>query len=102
MASFTITKAELAALERIFDLAEGHGGGAARARNLLCAWWNAAELGGFDFADLWTFDERNLEAALIVIQLIARAPQGTYADAFPAFADRMRALAIRRAEALKS
>lgn len=101
MAKFIPTPAELAALERIFDLAEGYGGGAMRARSLLCAWWNATELGGFDFTDLWNLDDANLAAALTVISMIARAPQGTYADAIPAFEKRMRALAVSRADALK-
>ena len=95
--TFTPTDAERAALDRIFDLAEGYGGGAARARSLLCAWWNGAELGGFDFADLWSFDDKNLAAAVTVMTMIARTPQGTYADAIDGFDGRMRALADRRA-----
>lgn len=101
MARFTPNEHELTALSRMFDLAEGFGGGAQRARSLLCAWWNGTELGGFDFADLWSLDEANLAAAVAVIQLIARAPVGTYADAIDGFGDRMRALAERQAALLK-
>ena len=97
---FTLTEIERAALDRLFTLAEGFSGGATRARSLLCAWWNGAELGGFDFADLWSFDRDNLAAAVTVIHLIARAPCGTYADSWPEFAARMRALALRRVEEL--
>jgi hypothetical protein len=92
----TLTSAERAALERLFDLAEGYGGGAARARRLLCAWHNAPELGGFDFADLWGFDvERRYEAAL-VLQLIVRAPEGTYPSDLEGFKTRMEGLALRQ------
>jgi hypothetical protein len=97
MATFAPSEYELAALTRMFDLAEGFGGGAQRARALLCAWWNATELGGFDLADLWSFDDANREAAIAVIQLIGRSPVGTYADAIEGFGDRMRALAARHA-----
>lgn len=102
MSTYKLSANEHAALELLFTLAEGYGGGALRARKLLCAWWNGAELGGFDFADLWSLDDRYLAAALAVIQLIARMPGGTYADKWPEFADRMRALAVRRAEELQS
>ena len=101
MAKFTPTDTERAALKRLFDLAEGYGGGAVRARSLLCAWWNGAELGGFDFADLWSFDELNLAAAVTVIKMIARTPSGTYADSIEGFDERMRALAQRRAAELE-
>jgi hypothetical protein len=85
-----------AALARLFDLAEGYGGGAARARSFLCAWFNGSELGGFDLADLWSLDVEHREAMIVVFAWIARAPQGTYADAIEGFGERMRALAERR------
>lgn len=66
MAKFTPTAGEHEALRRLFDLAEGHGGGALKARTLLCAWWNATELGGFDFADLWGFDANHLVSAMVL------------------------------------
>lgn len=87
---------EKAALAALFDLAEGYGGGAARARRLLCAWFNGAELGGFDLADLWSLDDKHRAAAVVVFTLVARLPVGTYADAFPEFGPRMRELAKRR------
>lgn len=97
MSTYVLASIERRSLTRLFDLAEGYSGGSLRARKLLCAWWNGAELGGFDFADLWSFDDELLNAAVTVIQLIARMPCGTYADHWPEFADRMRALAVRRA-----
>jgi hypothetical protein len=98
MSTYRVNPLEYGALARVFDVAEGYGGGALRARKLLCAWWNGAELGGFDFADLWSLDDDILQSALVVIGLIARLPSGTYPDKWPEFAERMRALAIRRAE----
>jgi hypothetical protein len=97
VSTFKLSDAERRALTRLFDVAEGYSGGSLRVRTLLCAWWNGAELGGFDFADLWSLDDGLLEAALTVIRLIARVPQGTYADKWPEFDERMRALALRRA-----
>jgi len=97
MSTFKLADIERTALTRLFDLAEGYSGGSLRARTLLCAWWNGAELGGFDLADLWSLDDDVLAAAVTVIELIARMPCGTYPDKWPEFADRMRALAIRRA-----
>lgn len=88
------------ALERLFDLAEGYSGGSYRARRLLCAWWNGGELGGFDLADLWSFDDVHRRAAVVVITWIAELPQGTYADGIEGFRDRARALGRRRAEEL--
>jgi hypothetical protein len=101
MARFIPTPTEIAALERLFELAEGYGGGAARARRLLCAWYNGAELGGFDFADLWYFDEEHLRAAAVVLQLIVRTPQGTYPNDLEGFSARMRNLAERRIRELE-
>jgi hypothetical protein len=89
MSTFTPTDVELDALEHIFTLAEGHSGGSRRARSLLGSWWNAAELGGFDFADLWSLDAQ----AVTVVQLICRLPAGTYAHDLPGdFGERMRKL----------
>jgi hypothetical protein len=96
MSKFTPTDAELAALEHIFTLAEGHSGGSRRARSLLGAWWNGDELGGFNFADLWSLDPQ----AVVVVQLICRLPPGTYAHDLPGtFGERMRRLHERMVDA---
>jgi hypothetical protein len=101
MPRFTLTDTEHDALERLFDLAEGYGGGAARARRLLCAWHDAPDLGGFDFSDLWGLGEAHLRAAAVVLQLIVRVPQGTYPGDLEGFETRMRALAERRIKELE-
>jgi hypothetical protein len=100
MSTFILNGREKRALDLMFDTAEGFSGGSIRARTLLCAWWNGAELGGFDFADLWSFDDERRDAAVTAITLIAGLPQGTYADKWPEYADRMKALALRRASEL--
>lgn len=91
-----ITKAQREALVSMFELAEGYGGGAARARRLLCAWFNGAELGGFDLADLWSLDDHHRKAAVVIFEMVANLPVGTYADAIDGFGERMVALAKRR------
>lgn len=96
MASHVLNGHDHLMLDRVFTLAEGFGGGARRAQNLLCAWYNAEELGGFDFADLWSFDNEHLGAVVAVILLIGRLPQGTYPNDIEGFDARMRAVAARR------
>lgn len=76
------TDGELAALDRCFTRAFGCSGGESRVRRLLFAWHNAEELGGFDLTDLWSLDESWRSDALTVIKMIARSPQGWYADRY--------------------
>lgn len=45
-----------AALERLLEIAHGDSGQCRYAANFLLAWWNAGELGGFDFTDAWAVD----------------------------------------------
>jgi hypothetical protein len=101
MAKFDPNPAERAALELLFETAEGFSGGSLRARKFLCAWWNGDELGGFDFADIWSMDQKHIKAMVAVFAMIARAPTGTYADSIEGFEERMRALAMRRVEERK-
>jgi hypothetical protein len=96
MAAHVLYQQDRIWMESIFTLAEGYGGGARRAQSLLCAWHNAEELGGFDFADLWSFDTEHFVAAMMVINLIGRLPQGTYPNDIEGFKDRMEAIARRR------
>ena len=98
---FELTTQERAALDLVFEFAEGHSSTGLRLRRLLCSWWNAGELGGFHLSDLWQFDHRVKPAALTVIALIARLPIGTYADALEGYGPRMRALATRRSRELE-
>lgn len=82
------TPREVEALAFCFDIALEHNhGGAIRIRKLLFAWHNAAELGGFDFADLWSLDETYRAHALALIGLIARSPVGWYAEHYGYEAD---------------
>jgi hypothetical protein len=69
---------EQAALAFCFRAASGDSGGQRRVRQFLFAWHNATELGGFDFADLWSLDERHLDAVLTLIKMIARGETGYY------------------------
>lgn len=73
---------ELAALRRCFDRARGSSGGESRVRRVLFAWHNAVELGGLDLADLWSLSPAWLEDVLTVMAMIARGPQGWYADRY--------------------
>lgn len=82
------TESECESLEFCFRIALEHNhGGATRLRRLLFAWHNAAELGGFDFADLWSLDDTYRAHALAVINMIARSPQGWYAEHYGYAAD---------------
>jgi hypothetical protein len=79
---------EQQALAFCFRIALEHDhGGAKRLRRLLFAWHNAAELGGFDFADLWSLDDEYRGHAMAVINMIARSPQGWYAEHYGYSAD---------------
>lgn len=69
---------EQAALAFCFRAAAGDSGGQRRVRQFLFAWHNAGELGGFDFADLWSLDEKHLDAVLTLIRMIARGQTGYY------------------------
>lgn len=100
-----ITSAQRKALDLIWYWAEKDTGGSARCRRLLYAWWNARELGGFDFADLWSLDDDLLPAAMTVINMIATLPPGTYLDEKfddGRYAKRMRQLAEDRWQYLKN
>lgn len=85
------TDGEYAALSRCFQRALGCSGGESRVRRLLFAWHNAAELGGFDLADLWGLSDEWRADCITVIRMIARSPQGWYPDRY-GFADEMQTL----------
>lgn len=80
MSDTRITTEERAALERLLVIAGRDTGTSKRCADLLLAWWNARECGGFDFVDLWSLDPQTLGDALMVIGLIARTH--SYIDAF--------------------
>lgn len=66
-----------AALDHLFRMAQGDTGQCGRVANLILAWWNARERGGFDLVDLWCLDGPILKDALIAIGYIA------YAQCYP-------------------
>jgi hypothetical protein len=75
--SKTISVEHFAALDRLLEIAERDNGQSRRVRNFLFAWWNAVELGGFDFTDFWSVDTeiaRDMLAVLEVIVWVARYP----------------------------
>lgn len=88
------TEGELEALRRCFTRATGVSGGERRVRQLLFSWHNATELGGFDITDLWSLDDDWRADCLAVIRMIARGPQGWYADRY-GFDDEMQKLIAR-------
>ena len=68
------------ALTRLFDLAESDTGGGRVAANFLLAWWNAAELGGFDLTEIWLLDDLASRDVRLVLAFLAE--NNVYPDAF--------------------
>lgn len=62
----------LKALQRLIEIAKGDSGQCRRVANFLLAWWNAGELGGFDFTDLWNVDRVIADDMVSVFGLVAR------------------------------
>jgi hypothetical protein len=60
------------ALERLIEIARGDSGQSRYAANFLLAWWNAAELGGFDFTDAWGVDGAAQDDMVRLFGFIAR------------------------------
>lgn len=71
-----------AAVDRLFDLAQGDTGQSRRVADFLLAWWNAAELGGFDVADLFSLDRAIAADMTTVFAFLGSQPSAVYADAF--------------------
>lgn len=61
-----------AALERLMEIARGDSGQCRYVANFLLAWWNAAELGGFDFTDAWGVDDAIREDMATMFGFIVR------------------------------
>jgi hypothetical protein len=68
-----------AALERLIQVAQGHGGQSRIVANFLLAWWNAEECGGFNLTDVWAVDASIAVDMLRVFALLAGRRQ--YPDA---------------------
>ena len=65
-----MSDAPKAALERLIRVAHGDSGQCRVVANFLLAWWNAAEYGGFDLADVWAVDAAIAEDMLeVFVQL---------------------------------
>lgn len=62
-----------AALERLIRMARSDTGQARRVANLLLAWHNAEENGGWDPTDLWNVDDEVAADMLTVVGLIRDA-----------------------------
>lgn len=60
------------ALSRLVALAMDDTGASKAAANLLLAWWNAADLGGFDLTQLWLLDDRAATDMIQVFAFVAR------------------------------
>lgn len=70
----------LAALKRLLEIAKGDSGQCRRVANFLLAWWNAGELGGFDFTDAWNVDNAIVDDMVCVFAFVAR--HNVYPDAY--------------------
>ncbi len=94
--------AELAALERLLQIAQGDTGQSRKAADFLLAWWNAGTCGGFDLTTLWSVDTAVTDDMATVFSLIARTR--VYPDTQPlAYGDAFRAvIAVWRPELLQN
>jgi hypothetical protein len=63
---------QLAALQRLLEIAHSDTGQSRQVANFLLAWWNTAECGGFDLTDLWAIDSEIATDILTVAGLVAR------------------------------
>ena len=61
------------ALEELFALAERDTSQSRKVANFLLAWWNAAENGGFDLADLHGLNRHSASACAILFSWIAHS-----------------------------
>lgn len=62
-----------AALERLIAVAQGDTGQSRHIADLLLAWHNAGESGGFDFTSFWAIDDSLVADSLRLITWISRS-----------------------------
>ncbi len=62
-----------AALERLLAVAQGENGQSRHVADLLLAWHNAGENGGFDFTTFWALDDALVADSLRLITWISRS-----------------------------
>lgn len=68
----TLADQQLAALERLIDIAKRDTGQSRHVACFLLAWWNADTCGGFDLTDTWAVDRAIAEDMVIVFGMVAR------------------------------
>jgi hypothetical protein len=61
-----------AAFERLLEVARADTPQARDAANVLLAWWNAGDLGGFDLTEAWGLDDALKEDLVTLFGFIAR------------------------------
>lgn len=61
-----------AALERLITVAQGDTGQSHQVADLLLAWYNASENGGFDFTSFWAIDDALVADSLRLITWVSR------------------------------
>lgn len=71
-----------AAFERLLDVAERDTHQSRKVRRFILAWWNAAEHGGFDPADLFSLDTSIAQDIASIVYWLANAPAGEYPTAY--------------------
>jgi hypothetical protein len=62
-----------AALERLLAVAQGDTGQSRQVADLLLAWYNAGENGGFDLTSLWAIDDALVADSLRLITWISHS-----------------------------
>lgn len=80
------------ALEELLELAERDTSQSRRVANFLLAWWNAAENGGFDLADLYGLNRQSASACAVLFGCIAHS--GVTPNAL-GYSPRFKALALK-------
>lgn len=66
------TDDEIAALERLIEIANSDTGQSRRCADFLLSWWNAATCGGFDMTAMWGVDTAIARDMVIVFAMVAR------------------------------
>ncbi|MDE1161167.1 MAG: hypothetical protein PW792_04375 [Acidobacteriaceae bacterium] len=66
---------EQAALERLLEIADGNSGQSGYVADVLLAWWNPEECGGFDLTKLWALDTAIAADVVTITGLISRVHQ---------------------------
>ncbi|AMS45391.1 hypothetical protein FHS67_005211 [Aminobacter aminovorans] len=70
------------AFERLLKIAQSDTGQSGRVASFVLAWWNAADHGGFDIADLFAVDaEIGRDMATVFFHLVDR-PTAEYPEAY--------------------